>query len=275
MERTTRRQGSDVRVTVIVPAFQEARRLESSLRTIAHFLEAKPGGGEIIVVDDGSTDGTSLVAQRIAGELEVPVRTIRYELNRGKGFALKVGFAHALGSFVLFTDADLSAPIEEADRILDELEASDIVIGSRKMVGSEIDVHQSWLREGMGWMFTRLVRWFLVDVSDVTCGLKGFRSEAGRDLFARTRIHDWSFDAEVLFLAVRRGYQIREVPVRWSDHDDTKVHIASDALASLWGLLRIRWYAARGLYRSHAVISEQWTDWRSPAHVQLEPGRAS
>ena len=140
----------------MIPAFNEARRLRDSLACIARHLETKAYRAEIIVVDDGSTDETSSIARNVAQTISVPLRLLRYETNRVKGFALKVGFSRASGEIILFSDADLSTPIEEADRILDQLEQDgDVVIGSRKMRGSEIIVRQPWLRERLGRIFTR------------------------------------------------------------------------------------------------------------------------
>jgi dolichyl-phosphate beta-glucosyltransferase len=230
---------------------------------MAHHLADLEPGAEIIVVDDGSPDGTAETAREIAPGLPLPVTVVRTRRNRGKGHALKVGFAHAGGERILFTDADLSVPIAAAASLLDELErGADVAIGSRKMTGAEIVVHQPWLRETMGKVFTLLTRAFIVHVSDVTCGFKAFRGDAGRDLFAHLRVSDWSFDAELLFLARRRGLTIREVPVQWHDEPDTKVRLALDALHSLIGLVRIRWNSAVGAYRRPAELEpgdEVWT----------------
>jgi glycosyltransferase involved in cell wall biosynthesis len=251
-------------VTIVVPAFREARRLPASLAEIARHFSAKPFRSELIVVDDGSDDDTAGVARRVAPGLGIPVTAIRYAANRGKGYALKVGFAHAAGRYILFTDADLSAPIDEADRLLAELRSGcDVAIGSRKLARSRIAVRQSPLREWMGRCFTRLVRAVLLDVSDVTCGLKGFRGDVGRDLFRRLRIPGWSFDAEILFLAKRGGCSIREVPIRWSNSDETRVELASAAVTSLLDLIRIRWHALRGHYAAAPAIGAELDLWRS------------
>ena len=237
-------------LSVVVPAYNEADRIAGPLREIGDWL-ASLGDSELIVVDDGSSDGTAELVARLARELTVPVRVLRHSPNRGKGFALKAGFAASRGRRVLFTDADLSTPLAEASRLLARVDAgADVVIGSRKTAGSYIEVHQKPLREWMGWVFTWIVRNAIADVTDATCGFKAFRGEAGRDLFARLRVYDWSFDAELLLLARRLGYRLEEVPVRWADRAGTKVSVARDALRSLHGLLRIRLNDARGLYAS-------------------------
>jgi dolichyl-phosphate beta-glucosyltransferase len=147
-------------------------------------------------VDDGSRDATSDVVRAVAGTLAVPVRLARYGTNRGKGHALKVGFALSRGDRLLFSDADLSTPIEMADRLLSRLdEGYDLALGSRRMSGADLKVRQPRHREFLGSIFTLLVRLLAAPVSDATCGFKAFQGKVGRDLFARLRIEDWSFDA--------------------------------------------------------------------------------
>lgn len=266
---------AEVDLTVIVPAYNEVGRLEKSLRILSDYLAAHFAAPEIVVVDDGSTDGTFAMVQRVARELPVPVRAFRYGQNRGKGFALKVGFAHADGDLLLFTDADLSTPIEEADRLVAALrQGCDVAIGSRKMPGAELLVRQPWLREKMGMVFTLLVRVLFARVSDVTCGFKGFRGDAGRELFARIRQPDWSFDAELLYLVRRQRLRLAEVPVRWEDRRGTKVHLLRDALGSLAGLLRIGLRAASGAYARRAELPQGIESWRAAAAPRLREGGA-
>lgn len=253
-----------VPLSLVVPAYQESRRLRTTLPEMAAYLAEIEPGAEIVVVDDGSGDGTARTAREVAAGLPQPVTVVRTQHNRGKGHALKVGFAHARGERILFTDADLSVPIHSARDLLDALaEGAQVAIGSRKMAGAELVVRQPWHREMMGKVFTLLTRAFVVTVSDVTCGFKAFQGDAGRDLFSHLRIFDWSFDAELLFLAKRRGLAIREVPVKWHDERDTKVRLARDALHSLLGLLRIRWYAAIGAYRTPLTSGTAEEVWRS------------
>lgn len=241
-------QESRPSLNIVIPAYNEARRIAGTLREIDAWARTWTRRVELIVVDDGSVDGTAETARRIGDQLALPVRVLRYATNRGKGFALKVGFAASEGERVLFTDADLSTPMPCADVLLAALENADVAIGSRKMRGSRLLVRQPRLREWMGRVFTYIVRRMIADVSDVTCGFKAFRGDVGRDLFARCRISDWSFDAELLHIAQARGARIAEVPVEWSDREGTKVRLVRDALGSLLGLARIRWYAALGRY---------------------------
>lgn len=249
-------------VSVIVPAFNEAARIAEPLRRIDAYLAAQAYPSEIVVVDDGSTDDTQAAVVQLIAALQTPVRLYRYAANRGKGHALKVGFAEAAGQLLLFTDADLSTPIEEAGRLLAPLqEGFDIAIGSRRIAGAQVVVHQPWYRQQLGAVFTRLVRLLIAPVSDATCGFKAFTRRAGKDIFGRVRRADWSFDAEVLFLATRLGYRVQQVPVRWADQAGTKVRLGRDALRSLVGLFAIRANAVLGRYEHPAGVTRlaAWT----------------
>jgi dolichyl-phosphate beta-glucosyltransferase len=249
-------------LSIVVPAYDEAARILATLRAISDHFAAHPAPIELIVVDDGSRDATSEVVRTAAPSLALPIRLLRYAPNRGKGFALKVGFAASRGARVLFSDADLSTPIEEADRLLAELDRSDTAIGSRKRAQARVEVHQPWLRETLGKGFTFLVRALLADVSDATCGFKAYRGDAGRDVFSRLRIEDWSFDAEALLVGRLRGYSLAEVPVRWRDQTGTKVDLRRDVLRSLAGIVRIRWNAACRRYAQPLpldLVPEEWS----------------
>jgi dolichyl-phosphate beta-glucosyltransferase len=242
-----------VELSVVVPAYLEAKRIPDSLRRIDAYLAARTGAAEIIVVDDGSPDDTASVVREVARELETPVYLLLSERNRGKGHALKLGFAATRGAQILFTDADLSTPIECADDLLASVDKGfDFVLGSRKMEGARLEIHQPWLRETLGKAFTRIARVLIADVTDVTCGFKAFRGDAGRDLFSRVRVDDWSFDAELLLIAVQRGCRFTEVPVAWQDREGTKVRLVRDILSTLAGLATMRIHLALGRYAEPA-----------------------
>jgi dolichyl-phosphate beta-glucosyltransferase len=249
-------------LSVVVPAYNEAQRIPASLQAISDHFAAAPYTVELLVVDDGSSDDTAAAVRTLAPSLALPVRLLRYAPNRGKGFALKVGFAASRGERVLFSDADLSTPIAEADRLLAELDqGADVVIGSRKRERAHVEVHQPWLRETLGKGFTFLVRMLVADVTDATCGFKAYRGDVGRDLFSRVRVYDWSFDAELLWIARQLGLRLSEVPVRWSDQVGTKVNLRRDVLRSLQGIARIRWYAALGRYEAPLPLGVEADTW--------------
>jgi dolichyl-phosphate beta-glucosyltransferase len=269
--------GSDhIVLSLIVPAYNEAGRIAVSMAAIRAYLEDQSYRSEIILVDDGSRDGTSEIVREITAGFTMPVRVFRYESNRGKGHALKVGFAASRGERVLFADADLSTPIEETARLLKSLDNGfDIAIGSRRMKESVVKVHQPWYRERMGAVFTYLVQRLISDVSDVTCGFKAFRGEVGRDIFSRLRVYDWSFDAEILFIAKERGYKLEEIPVRWEDREGTKVSLLRDAVRSLLGLVRIRINAAMGRYREPTRVALSPQVWQFRGRMPSSRGAAA
>ena len=238
-------------LSLIVPVYNESARLRESLREMGAYLARMPFSSEIVIADDGSTDDTLAIAEEIAGSLSVPVRLLSYGINRGKGGALKLGFAAARGERLVFTDCDLSTPLDEMQKFLERLDAgTDFVIGSRKREGADITKHQPRLRENLGKIFTWIVRMLIADVTDVTCGFKAYRKEVGKDLFARMRVYDWSFDAELLMIARHSGYRHEEVPVRWEDQEGTKVHLVRDVVTSLIGIARVRINHALGRYDS-------------------------
>jgi glycosyltransferase involved in cell wall biosynthesis len=253
-------------LSVVVPAYNEARRLPATLRAISAHFAAAPRPVELLVVDDGSNDDTAAAVRALAPSLALPLRLLRYAPNRGKGFALKVGFAASRGERLLFSDADLSTPIAEADALLAEIENGfDVAIGSRKGAKARVEVRQPWLRETLGKGFTLLVRMLVADVSDATCGFKAYRGDVGRDLYARMRVFDWSFDAEMLWVARSRSARTTEVPVRWSDQAGTKVDLRRDVLRSLAGIARIRANALRGRYAEPFALDVTPESWESRA----------
>ncbi|HXJ34678.1 MAG TPA: dolichyl-phosphate beta-glucosyltransferase [Candidatus Eisenbacteria bacterium] len=236
-------------LTIVIPAYDESRRIEARLREIDAYVASERWAADVLVVDDGSTDDTAGVVERLARDLAVPVAVVRSQPNQGKGYAVRTGVLRAEGRLVLVTDADLSTPMTELSKLAPAArDGVPVVIGSRHMEGSAVEVHQPRLREAMGEVFTTLTSLLVVRVSDVTCGFKVFTREAARDIFSRVTLSDWSYDAEALFLARRLGYEIREVPVRWRDAPGTKVRRTRDAVASLVGLGRILVNAATGRY---------------------------
>lgn len=234
-------------LSVVIPAYNEAGRIHSSLEAIRGYLGAKNFSSELIVVDDGSTDDTVQVVAR-----HPEVRVLPNDRNRGKGFSVRHGVLEARGEFILFTDADLSAPIAEADKLLRALESSgaDVAVGSRALQRELIGIHQSQFREWGGRFFNLLVRMFTgLRIQDTQCGFKLFRRETTRRAFELQRVEGFGFDPEVLFLIQRLGGKIVEVPVRWNNDPATRVHYLRDSLLMILDLLVLRWRALTGQYQ--------------------------
>lgn len=238
------------RLSVVIPMYNEAHRIRNSLPRLRDYFRAQPYSVEFVVSDDGSSDNTVELVWEILGRGD-GVRVLEERPNRGKGHAVKVGMLAARGDIALFTDADLSTPPAEIEKFWPWFEKGyDIVIGSRKIKGANISRHQPLWRESMGKVFTWLTNRIAThDISDITCGFKGFTNEAAQELFSRSIIDDWSFDAEVLYIAQQRGKKIKEVPVRWHDESGTKVRVLRDALHALQGLVKIKANGLRGKYR--------------------------
>lgn len=238
---------ADIKLSIIIPAYNEALRIAPTIEKIKAFLRAKAYPSEIIVVDDGSSDRTAEIASDQLKDF--PHLIIQNERNRGKGYSVKTGMLSAKGLYRLFSDADLSTPIEETDRFLDQLEHGgyDCVIGSRDLPDSRVEIHQNWLREIMGKVFNRLARLFSFrSIHDSQCGFKGFRRDAAQKLFALQKLEGFSFDAEIIFLAQKMGYRILETPVTWRNSSQSRVQIFKDPLAMFVDLMRIR-FIHRGL----------------------------
>lgn len=232
-------------ISVIFPCKDEERRLPASLRRVREYLQERGLTYEILVVDDGSRDATAAAAEA-AAEGDPQVRVERYEPNRGKGYAVAYGAVRSRGDCVLFTDADLSTPIEELDRFLPLLgQGYDIVIGSRAMRESRLEIRQSWWRERVGRLVNRLVRLLSgLPYADTQCGFKLFSRRAAEDIFPHLTVRGWMFDVEVLVVARKLGYRVLEVPVRWLNSGESRVR-ASDAPRVLGELLRIQAYWLR------------------------------
>jgi len=233
-------------LSVVIPAYDEAERLPRTLAQVAACLARWGHPYEIVVVDDGSRDGTA-ERGREAGAL---VTVLRNDTNRGKGHAVRRGVLASRGSRILMTDADLSTPIDELPRLAARMDAGyDVVIASRALPGSNIEVRQPWYRENMGRLFNLAVRLLVVGgLRDTQCGFKLFTADAAEAAFSATRLDGFCFDVEALFIARRRGYRVAEVPVTWRNDAASRVGNWKGFLAFL-DLARIRGNDARGLYR--------------------------
>lgn len=224
-------------LSLVIPMYNELRRIASTVEAARAYLESLDVPFEIIVVDDGSIDGSAEAVEAIPD-----VTLISYQQNRGKGHAVRKGVLASKGDLVAFSDVDLSAPIEELRKLLDAIDSgADIAIGSRGLSTSQLEVHQPKYRELGGKLLNLMIRALAVrGIHDTQCGFKLFRGDVARRVFGQCILDGWGFDAEVLCLAKRMGYQIAEVPVRWSHCADSRIHPFRAGLQVLKDMVRIR-----------------------------------
>jgi dolichyl-phosphate beta-glucosyltransferase len=236
-------------LSIIVPSYNEELRLSASLGKIAGYIREKRPNTEVIVVDDGSADCTAAIAESWRDRIP-QLRVLSNGVNRGKGFSVRHGSLAAQGDVILFTDADLSSPIEEGEKLFAALETHDVAIGSRAVDRSLIEVRESRFREFAGIVFNKIVRLILrLPFVDTQCGFKAFRRERCRIIFEQQTIERFGFDPELLYLARHHGLSIQEVPVRWAHSPATKISMWRDSIEMFLDLLTIRWNAVRGCYR--------------------------
>ena len=233
-------------LSVVIPAFNEEKRLAKCLNSVLDYLASQDSSSEIIVVDDGSTDKTHLLAKKfnetIADQTEkVSYHIVRNNQNVGKGYSVARGMERARGERVLFTDADLSAPIGQADELTSRLENGyDVAIGSRRLPDSQVEPHPFY-RRVMGLFFGFLTSLVVISgFRDTQCGFKMYTREAAKAISSRQVMPGFVFDVEQLFIAKRLGFKIAEVPVFWVDDRETKVRVMSDPLKMAIGLIKIR-----------------------------------
>ena len=231
-----------VAFSLVFPAYKEADRIRRALRRAFGYLPTRYPSFEVIVVDDGSPDETTAVARETLSALG-DGRVITLPRNRGKGAAVRAGMLAARGEHVLFSDSDLSTPIEEESKLAAALDAgADIAIGSRAHPEAEITKAQGIVRQSMGRTFNLGLRMLgLTRLRDTQCGFKMFRGEVAREIFSAARIDGFAFDVEILLLAGRAGYRIAEVPVEWENDPASRLHMVRDSLRMIREVLRIRW----------------------------------
>lgn len=245
-------------VSVVIPAYNEEMRLPETLEQVLAYLERQDYPWEVIVVDDGSEDRTAEIAEGFARQYPA-VRVIRNP-HRGKGYTVRTGMLAGQGDYILFSDADLATPIEELEKLLAYLERGyDVAIGSREGVGA-VRHGEPWFRHFIGRVFNLLVRLVAVgDFQDTQCGFKAFRQQAARDIFSSLRLYGedapeikggavTAFDVELLFLALKKGYKVKEVPVVWRYGKHSKVNPLRDSIHMFRDVLAVRWNDWRGLY---------------------------
>lgn len=239
--RTKRPESAKKHLSIVIPAYNEEKRIGKTIERVHSYLSSKGYSFEILVVDDGSTDGTESLVRKLSEQLE-NIALISYRPNRGKGHAVKKGVLASKGKFVLISDADLSTPIEEADKLLALCEGQvDIAFGSRALPDSRVEIEQGFIRRIMGRTFNLLVRALaLPGVRDSQCGFKCLKGEAARDLFSMQVTDGFAFDVELLARAVKQGYRIQEVPIRWLNVASSTVHPFRDAITMLRDLLKVK-----------------------------------
>ena len=232
----------------MIPCYNEALIIQQNIKLIIDFLSHKGFAWEIVVVDDGSTDDS---VKEILSIKHVALKLIHYNLNKGKGTAIRIGIINSSGEYIIFMDADLSVSLTSIDTFLNKIESSDIEIfvASRKQIRSHVLVRQPWLREQLGKGFTTLARIITgVKVSDFTCGFKGFTRKAAWKIFTNAKINGWGFDAEILYLAKKYGYIIKEIPIDWTDRRGSKVKFPQALFSSTLDLVRLKFNDWTGKY---------------------------
>ena len=235
--------------SIVIPAFNESTRIPATLDSVVGCIRAHGWDAEVIVVDDGSTDTTADVVRAFAQKAP-ELRLLQNPGNRGKGYSVRAGMLAARGDVVLFTDADLSAPIEEAERLFAAIaEGADIAIGSRWLQRDRQTQRQPLYRQFFGRCFNAVTRTVMgLSFADTQCGFKAFTHAAAQTVFQLQTIERWGFDPEILFIALKRGYWILEVPVSWGHDERTRMSYLKDGMKMLEEISIIRWNAFRGRY---------------------------
>lgn len=235
--------------SLVIPAYNESSRIRPTLDEILRYIGAQKWDAEIVVVDDGSRDDTAGIVREYA--LAHPqVRLVQNPGNRGKGFSVRNGMLHASGDICVFSDADLSSPIAEAEKLLAAIAGgADVAIGSRWLRAELQTERQPLYRQAFGRIFNLLLRVVLgLHFKDTQCGFKAFRREAAQRIFPLQKIERWGFDPEILFLARRMGLKAVEVPVTWAHSEGTRLHPFRDGIRMFGDVMQIRWNALTGVY---------------------------
>ena len=234
-------------LSIIIPAHNEENRLPPSLLAVSNFLSRQEYSSEILVIENGSSDRTFEIAQSYIKE--IPGLKVIREQKAGKGLAVKRGMLAAQGQYRIFCDADFSMPVEEIQKFLPpQINRYDVAIASRELAGSK-RVNEPEYRHKIGRIFNSMVRWsVLPGLQDTQCGFKAFRADVAEKVFQQQTLPGWAFDAEVLVIARKQGFQIQEVPITWYYKPGTRLHIIKDSFQMAVDLLTIRHNAKQGLY---------------------------
>lgn len=235
--------------SVVIPAYNEQARIGATLAEVVRCVGEKQWNAEVIVVDDGSRDKTASIVKAVAEQYPY-VRLLSNDRNRGKGYSVRNGMLHAQGEIALFTDADLSSPMQEAERLFAAIRGgADIAIGSRWLERSRQTIRQPLYRRFFGRCFNLVTRMIMrLPFADTQCGFKAFTRPAAQTVFQLQKIDRWGFDPEILFIALKRGMTVREVPVTWGHDERTRISYLRDGMQMLKELVYVRWNAITGAY---------------------------
>ena len=235
--------------SIVIPAYNEAARIMGALEAVLACIRQRGWNAEVVVVDDGSRDKTAEIVQAFAANAP-ELRMLQNPGNRGKGYSVRNGVLHSLGEVVMFTDADLSAPIEEADGLLAAIAGgADIAIGSRWLERTRQSIRQPLYRQFFGRCFNVVTHAVMgLPYADTQCGFKAFTRAAAQTVFQLQTIERWGFDPEILFIALKRGYRVVEVTVSWAHDERTRMSYLKDGMKMLEEIAVIRWNALRGRY---------------------------
>ena len=235
--------------SIVIPAYNESARIPATLKSVVDCIRQRGWSAEVVVVNDGSSDSTADVVRAFAAA-NPEVRLLENPGNRGKGYSVRSGMLQAHGEVVLFSDADLSAPIEEADGLFAAIAAgADIAIGSRWLETKRQTIRQPFYRQFFGRCFNGVTRFVMgLKFADTQCGFKAFTRAAAQTVFQLQTIERWGFDPEILFIALKRGYVIKEVPVSWAHDERTRMSYLKDGIKMLQEIAIVRWNALTGRY---------------------------
>lgn len=248
----------DPTYSIVIPAYNESARLGASLEKVLSYVHSQKWNAEVIVVNDGSRDNSADIVRSFAAKDPI-LRLVENPGNRGKGYSVRHGMLNAKGEILLFSDADLSSPIEEAPKLLKALESgADIAIGSRWLRAETQTQRQPLHRQVFGRIFNLLLRLTLgLQFKDTQCGFKAFKRAAAQAIFPLQKIERWGFDPEVLFLARKLGFKVQEIPVAWGHSGGTRINPLVDGSRMFLEMLRIRWYSVTGKYDGLAAAAAQ------------------
>jgi dolichyl-phosphate beta-glucosyltransferase len=229
------------RLALIIPAYNEADRILPTLERLESYMNQLPYSAVVVVVSDGSRDATQRIVSQFSSE-RPQFNLIHYSQNRGKGYAVRTGMLQVEADFLLLSDADLATPIEEVEKLWQAIDSgSEVAIGSRPLKESRLEVRQPWYRELLGRVFNLLVQTLAIrGIADTQCGFKLFTDKSAKDIFSRCKLDGFGFDFEALMIAKDLGYQIAEVPVRWSHQEGSKVVLLRDGPRMIRDLVRLR-----------------------------------